>query len=82
MPKHVHILLIEPQKGTLADALKSSTQGVSRRLIVDADRRRVYPGGIRHGWESDGRVLSLWWPKRICGVLCAVGPVDLPLPAA
>jgi putative transposase len=33
MPEHVHLLLSEPQRGTLADALKSLKQGVSRRLI-------------------------------------------------
>src|SRR6185437_7074098 len=35
MPEHVHLLLSEPQCGTLADALKSLKQGVSRRLIRD-----------------------------------------------
>jgi putative transposase len=33
MPEHVHLLLSEPEKGTLADALKSLKQGVSRRLL-------------------------------------------------
>jgi putative transposase len=33
MPEHVHLLLSEPQRDTLADALKSLKQGVSRRLI-------------------------------------------------
>lgn len=33
MPEHVHLLLGEPQKDTLADALKSLKQGASRRLI-------------------------------------------------
>src|SRR5436309_344566 len=33
MPEHVHVLLSEPQQDTLADALKSLKQGVSRRLI-------------------------------------------------
>ena len=33
MPEHVHLLLSEPQRETLADALKSLKQGVSRRLI-------------------------------------------------
>jgi len=37
MPEHVHLLLSEPKKDTLADALKSLKQGVSRRLIGDAD---------------------------------------------
>ncbi len=33
MPEHVHLLLSEPQRDTLADALKSLKQGVSRRLM-------------------------------------------------
>ena len=33
MPEHVHLLLSEPQRDTLADALKSLKQGVARRLI-------------------------------------------------
>ncbi|HEY6446328.1 MAG TPA: transposase, partial [Acidobacteriaceae bacterium] len=32
MPEHVHLLLDEPGRGTLADALKSLKQGVARRL--------------------------------------------------
>ncbi|MGC2636284.1 MAG: transposase [Acidobacteriaceae bacterium] len=32
MPEHVHLLLGEPGRGTLADALKSLKQGVARRL--------------------------------------------------
>src|SRR5450631_1890016 len=36
MPEHVHLLLGEPQRGTLADAIKSLKQGVSRRLIGDS----------------------------------------------
>ncbi len=33
MPKHVHLLLSEPQPDMLADALKSLKQGVARRLL-------------------------------------------------
>jgi REP element-mobilizing transposase RayT len=33
MPEHVHLLTGEPQHQSLADALKSLKQGVSRRLI-------------------------------------------------
>jgi putative transposase len=42
MPDHVHLLLSEPQRGTLADALKSLKQGVARRLI----------GGAEHFWQK------------------------------
>ena len=50
MPEHVHLLLSEPQQDTLADALKSLKQGVSRRLIGDADhfwQKRYYDFNIR-----------------------------------
>jgi len=33
MPEHVHLLLSEPQRSLLADAIKSLKQGVSRRAI-------------------------------------------------
>ena len=51
MPEHVHLLLSEPEKDTLADALKSLKQGVSRRLIGDADhfwQKRYYDFNIRN----------------------------------
>ena len=50
MPEHVHLLLSEPQQDTLADALKSLKQGVSRRLIGDAQhfwQKRYYDFNIR-----------------------------------
>ena len=36
MPEHVHLLLSEPERDRLADAVKSLKQGVSRRLITNA----------------------------------------------
>ena len=51
MPEHIHLLLSEPEKDTLADALKSLKQGVSRRLIGDADhfwQKRYYDFNIRN----------------------------------
>ena len=42
MPEHVHLLVGEPQRQSLADALKSLKQGVSRRLIGEMD----------HFWEK------------------------------
>jgi putative transposase len=50
MPEHVHLLLSEPQRGVLADALKSLKQGVSRRLIGDAEhfwQKRYYDFNVR-----------------------------------
>jgi putative transposase len=37
MPEHVHLLLSEPQQGTLAEAVRSLKQGVARRLIGHAE---------------------------------------------
>ena len=42
MPEHVHLLISEPSRRKLADALKSLKQGVSRRLI----------GGAEHFWQK------------------------------
>src|SRR6266550_6277180 len=51
MPEHVHLLLSEPPQDTLAAALKSLKQGVSRCLIGDADhfwQERYYDFNIRN----------------------------------
>src|SRR5947209_7096873 len=51
MPEHVHLLLSEPQQDTLADALKSLKQGVSRRFIGNAEhfwQKRYYDFNIRN----------------------------------
>jgi putative transposase len=51
MPEYVHLLLSEPPQGTLADALKSLKQGVSRRLIGEAEhfwQKRYYDFNIRN----------------------------------
>jgi len=51
MPEHVHLLLSEPPRSTLADALKSLKQGVSRRLCGDAEhfwQKRYYDFNIRN----------------------------------
>ncbi|HEY3975585.1 MAG TPA: transposase [Candidatus Sulfotelmatobacter sp.] len=50
MPEHVHLLISEPERGVLADALKSLKQGVSRRLIGDAEhfwQKRYYDFNVR-----------------------------------
>ncbi|HVJ04720.1 MAG TPA: transposase [Candidatus Saccharimonadales bacterium] len=50
MPEHVHLLLSEPGRKTLAVAIKSLKQGVSRRLIGDAEhfwQHRYYDFNIR-----------------------------------
>ncbi|MGH9616979.1 MAG: REP-associated tyrosine transposase [Acidobacteriaceae bacterium] len=51
MPEHVHLLLSEPDHGTVADAVKSLKQGVSRRLIGDAEhfwQKRYYDFNVRN----------------------------------
>src|SRR6476646_2063325 len=51
MPEHVHLLLSESPQDTLADALKSLKQGVSRRLIGHAEhfwQKRYYDFNIRN----------------------------------
>jgi len=50
MPEHVHLLLSEPQRSTIADAVKSLKQGVSRRLIGEAEhfwQKRYYDFNVR-----------------------------------
>ena len=36
MPEHVHLLVSEPERGTLAQAMQSLKQGVARRLALRA----------------------------------------------
>lgn len=50
MPEHVHLLIGEPQRATLAVALKSLKQGTSRRLIGEAAhfwQKRYYDFNVR-----------------------------------
>jgi REP-associated tyrosine transposase len=55
MPEHVHLLLSEPEKDTLADALKSLKQGVSRHLLP-----RIGP--LKPGFGLSGE--QHFWQKR------------------
>src|SRR2546428_4192464 len=51
LPDHVPLLISEPPQETLADALKSLKQGVSRRLIAEAEhfwQKRYYDFNIRN----------------------------------
>ena len=56
MPEHVHLLLSEPQRDTLAEALKSLKQGASRRLIGSL------PLKPKDGLSGD--VAKHFWQKR------------------
>ena len=42
MPEHVHLLVSEPEAGTLATALKAVKQSVARRLV----------GPGQHFWQA------------------------------
>ena len=55
MPEHVHLLVGEPPPGTLADALKSLKQGVSRRLIGEAE----------HFWQKRYYDRNVWGKELI-----------------
>ena len=51
MPEHIHLVVSEPERNTLADALKSLKQGVARRLIGDVEhfwQKRYYDFNIRN----------------------------------
>jgi putative transposase len=55
MPEHVHLLLSEPKRGLLADALKSLKQGVSRRLLEDTNGAPFKPSfGLSGAFEVSG----------------------------
>ena len=47
MPEHIHLQVSEPERGTLADALKSLKQSIARRLIGEDDR-----GCGGHFWQK------------------------------
>jgi putative transposase len=42
MPEHVHLLISEPERGTLASPVRAIKQSVSRKLI----------GGREHFWQA------------------------------
>jgi putative transposase len=54
MPEHVHVLLSEPQRSNLSQAIKAMKQAVSRQLIGDAEafwQKRYYDHNVRN-YES------------------------------
>ena len=61
MPDHVHLLLSEPERETLADALKSLKQGVARRLLQSFPLKpkaglsgppQSFNGELKHFWQK------------------------------
>jgi putative transposase len=64
MPEHIHLLVSEPERNTLADALKSLKQGVARRLIGDADhfwQKRYYDFNIRNHAQFLEKLHYIHW---------------------
>jgi len=66
MPEHVHLLLSEPERATLADALKSLKQGVSRRLLAKqtAAPENVEGGPLKPEVGLSGACADHFWQKR------------------
>jgi len=54
MPEHVHLLISEPQRGTLASALQAINQSVARRLI----------GKREHFWQARYYDFNVWTAKK------------------
>jgi len=50
MPEHVHLLVNEPEQGTLAQVLQAVKQSVARRLI----------GGGEHFWQARYYDFNVW----------------------
>lgn len=79
MPEHIHLLVSEPERHTLADALKSLKQGVSRRLIGDADhfwQKRYYDFNVRNHEQFLEKLHYIHWNPARAG-LCE-RPEDWP----
>ena len=73
MPDHVHLLLSEPRRETLAVAIKSLKQGVSRRLIGSAPRfwqKRYYDFNV-HSQEKFQEKLRYIHRNPVKKELCA-----------
>ena len=54
MPEHVHLLISEPERGTLASAVQAIKQSVARRLIGDNP----------HFWQARYYDFNVWTRKK------------------
>ena len=54
MPEHVHLLVSEPERGTLARALQAVKQSVARRLIA----------GRAHFWQARYYDFNVWTKRK------------------
>jgi len=73
MPDHFHLLMSEPQRGMLSDAIKSLKPGVSRRLIGEAEQywRHIPTSGdntARYGAPKHQKLVA-GQPARSSGVV-------------
>ena len=78
MPDHIHLLVSEPERGTLADAVKSLKQGVARCLIGDADhfwQKRYYDFNVRDHAQFVEKLHYIHWNpvKRDCASALKTG---------
>jgi putative transposase len=55
MPEHVHLLVSEPERATLATALQALKQSVARRLIGDG----------KHFWQTRYYDFNVWSKKKL-----------------
>ena len=54
MPEHVHLLISEPERSTLARALQAMKQSVARKLI----------GGREHFWQARYYDFNVWTNRK------------------
>ena len=54
MPEHVHLLISEPERSTLARALQAMKQSVARKLI----------GGREHFWQARYYDFNVWTKRK------------------
>jgi len=62
MPEHVHLLISEPEHGTLASAVQAIKQSVSRRLIGDR----------AHFWQARYYDFNVWTKRKCVEKLCYI----------
>ena len=62
MPEHVHLLIGEPEHGTLASALQAIKQSVSRRLVGDRE----------HFWQARYYDFNVWTKRKRVEKLCYI----------
>ena len=54
MPEHVHLLMSEPERGTLASAVQAIKQSVARKLIGDNE----------HFWQARYYDFNVWTARK------------------